>query len=185
MPLSEPAPRERLHRRDIVVSGYRRSDGLFDIEAELIDTKTYALRLEGREATPGEPLHQMRVRLTVDADLTIVAAEAVTEAGPHVICGGGAASFAQLAGLRIGAGFVRAAMARLAGTAGCTHIRELVQQLGTVALQTLWGQRLRPANDAAAAARMVDSCHAYAADGPAVRRRWPELYTGPDRDAAD
>lgn len=178
MPLSDPAPRERLHRRDIRLTGYRRSDGLFDIEAELIDSKTYPIVLEGRAPAPGEPLHHMQLRLTVDEDMTIVAAEAATDAGPYLICAGGAASFASLAGLRIGPGFVREAMARLGGTAGCTHIRELVQQMGTVTFQTLFGQRSRPPADAAVAARMVNSCHAYAADGPVVQRRWPHLYTG-------
>ena len=45
MPLSEPTAREPLHRRTIDMVGYRRADGLFDIEAHLIDTKTYAVRI--------------------------------------------------------------------------------------------------------------------------------------------
>lgn len=150
MPLSDPAPRDALHRRDIRLAGYRRADGRFDIEGELIDTKTYPIQLEGRARGPGEPLHHMRLRLTVDEDMTIHAAEAATDAGPYLSCGGGAESFARLAGLRIGPGFVREAMARLGGTAGCTHIRELVQQMGTVAFQT---------------------CSASAA-APRTRRRW-------------
>ena len=185
MPLSDPAPREHLHRRAITIDGYRRADGLFDIEAEITDTKTYKLTLEHRAAAPGEPLHRMRMRLTVDEEMTVHAAEAVTEAGPFAACGGGAPSFARLAGLRIGPGFVREAMARLGGAEGCTHIRELVQQLGTVAFQTLVGQRSRPIDEKAMAARMVGSCHAYAADGAVVRRRWPHLYTGAGRAAAD
>jgi len=184
MPLSDPAPRERLHRRAITIEGYKRADGLFDIEAVITDTKTYTLTLEGREAGPGEPLHRMLMRLTVDEHLKIVAAEAATEAGPYLNCGGGAATFARLAGLQIGQGFVRAAMQRLGGPAGCTHIRELIQQMGTVAFQTMWGQRTQPVDESAMAKRMVDSCHAYAADGAVVKRRWPELYTGADRAAA-
>jgi len=181
MPLSDPAPRERLHRRAITIEGYRRSDGLFDIEAEIADTKTYLLALEGREAEPGQPLHRMLMRLTVDEHLTIHEAEAATEAGPFLTCAGGAASFARLAGLTIGAGFVKAALQRMGGPEGCTHIRELIQQLGTVAFQTLWGQRSKPVDEGAVARRMVDSCFAYAADGAAVKRRWPQLYTGADR----
>jgi hypothetical protein len=185
LPLSDPAARERLHRRAITIDGYRRADGLYDIEGEIIDTKTYPLTLEHRSAAPGEPLHHMRVRFTVDEDLVIRAAEAATEAGPYAICGGGAASFSRLAGLRIGAGFVREAMARLGGPVGCTHIRELVQQMGTVAFQTLFGQRTKQVSEDAVAARMVNSCYAFAADGPVVRRRWPQHYTGGERTAAD
>jgi hypothetical protein len=189
MPLSDPAPREALHRRDIRLAGYRRADGRFDIEGELIDTKTYPIQLQGRARDPGEPLHHMRLRLTVGEDMTIQAAEAVTESGPYLTCGGGAESFARLTGLRIGPGFVREAMARLGGTAGCTHIRELVQQMGTVAFQTMFGQRSRAPSESAVAKRLIDSCHAYASDGAVVRQRWPEFYTGresePGCDAAE
>lgn len=41
MPLSEPADRELLHLRDIELRGYRRTDGDYDIEAYLMDTKSY------------------------------------------------------------------------------------------------------------------------------------------------
>src|SRR3954451_8363882 len=41
MPLSPPAPREMLHRRAIDIRGWRRDDGLYDIEAHLLDTKAY------------------------------------------------------------------------------------------------------------------------------------------------
>lgn len=41
MPLSPPEPREHIHSRDIILRGYRREDGLWDIEAHLTDTKTY------------------------------------------------------------------------------------------------------------------------------------------------
>ena len=37
MPLTPPVPRERLHTRNIVCDGYRRGDGLFDIEARLVE----------------------------------------------------------------------------------------------------------------------------------------------------
>jgi hypothetical protein len=56
--------------------------------------------------------------------------------------------------------------------------------MATVAIQTTFVLPSRQANDAAAANRLVNTCHAYAADGPVVRRRWPELYSGPDRAAA-
>ena len=58
MPLSPPQERELLHSRDIVLRGYRRADGLYDIEAQLTDTKSYGFgqprpRLHrGRRADP-------------------------------------------------------------------------------------------------------------------------------------
>ena len=41
MPLSAPAAREPLHRRQIDITGYIRDDGLWDIEGHLLDTKAY------------------------------------------------------------------------------------------------------------------------------------------------
>jgi hypothetical protein len=43
MPLPAPQARSHLHTRAVVFRGYHREDGLWDIEAALIDTKTYAL----------------------------------------------------------------------------------------------------------------------------------------------
>ena len=42
----------------------------------------------------------------------------------------------------------------------------------------------RPANAMIAARRpgLVDSCHAYASDGPIVLRRWPQFHLSDDLD---
>ena len=193
MKLSPPAARKKLHTRTIVIDGFERADGLFDVEAHLTDVKTYSFDNEHRgQVAPGTPLHDMFVRLTFDERMTIVAAEAVTEAGPYMTCGGGAASYATLVGLRIKPGFLREANARMAGPLGCTHLREMLQEIATTALQTMWPVRSRrnaetPEQRAARektlddrdAHLMLDTCHAYAATGPVVQQRWPHLYTGP------
>jgi hypothetical protein len=184
MPLTEPAERELLHLRDIAVRGYRRADGLFDIEAEIADTKSYGFSVGGRRLEPGDRLHNMLVRLTVDENLMIVGAEASTEAGPFLTCAGGTEKFGRLVGLSIKSGFLREANARIGGVDGCTHIRELLQQMATVAFQTSFVLPSRQGNSAAAANRLVNSCHAYSAAGPVVQRRWPELYTGSEGEAA-
>jgi hypothetical protein len=197
MPLTPPAERRLMHQRDIVLRGYERLDGLFDIEAELADTKTYGFANEDRgNIEPGEKLHGMVMRFTVDDTMEIVAAEAATEFSPYAICPVGAASFARLAGLRIGRGFLKHAAERVGGAQGCTHLRELLQQMATVALQTIQPILARrrearaadptaaqPSHDAAVANRfggaaLVNSCAAFASDTYVVKRRWPELYTG-------
>ena len=67
MPLSAPTDRERIHTRTIECHGFLRSDGLWDIEGELRDTKTYGYRNQWRgEVAPGEPVHHMAIRITVD-----------------------------------------------------------------------------------------------------------------------
>ena len=195
MPLSEPVARELMHQRDIQVRGYLRADANFDIEASLVDTKTEGFNSHGRGwVAPGEPLHQMRVRMTIDSAMVILSCEAVTEQGPFPVCPGGAASMSRLAGLTIKAGFLKAANHALGGTTGCTHLRELLQQMATVAFQTMWPVRSRREAAAMAeqpavvagpraedgSARMLNTCFAYASSSPVVAQRWPHLYTGPD-----
>jgi Protein of unknown function (DUF2889) len=185
MPLSSPAERELLHLRDIAVRGYRRADGLFDIDAEISDTKSYQFSVGNRGSiAPGERLHNMLVRMTVDSSLTIVACEAVTQDAPFAACPGGAATFGRLVGLSIRVGFLRDANARIGGVEGCTHIRELLQQMATVAVQTTYVLPARQGNEQAGGSRMLNTCYAYAADGEVVKRRWPALYTGSAKAAA-
>ena len=83
MPLSPPKERELLHSRDIVLRGYRRADGLYDIEAQLTDTKSYGSANRDRGYIhAGEPIHGMWLRLTVDEERLIVACEAVKRPYP-------------------------------------------------------------------------------------------------------
>lgn len=193
MPLSAPAERELLHLRDIVLRGYQRADGLIDVEAQLLDTKSYGYDSADRgRVEAGEPLHGMWVRMTVDQDLVITACEAVTDHAPYAICPQAAPNFSHLAGIRIGPGFTRAVKERVGGVRGCTHLRELLGQMATVAFQTLYSVRTRREREeggrvAASAPKrpartspLIGTCLAYAPDSPVVRQRWPHLG-----DAAD
>ena len=128
MPLSQPQDRELLHSRDIVLRGYRRSDGLYDIEAQLTDAKSYGSTNHDRGyIEAGEPIHGMWLRLTVDEQRCIIACEAASDYTPYTVCPVAAPNFARLAGLRIKPGFLREAAKRIGGTMGCTHLRELLQ----------------------------------------------------------
>jgi len=183
MPLSPAALRTKLHNRAITVEGFEREDGLFDIEAELIDTKTYGFSTDDRDLPTGTPLHHMRARLTVNLNFEIVAAEAETLAGPYLICAGGADSFSKLIGLTIKPGFMKAANERLAGVTGCTHIREFLQQMATVAFQTTYPARARRAQAREVIGekkppRLLNTCFAYDSTREAMKARHPEFYTG-------
>ena len=192
MPLSEPAPRELLHLRDIELRGYRREDGLFDIEARLTDTKTYAFsNVDRGQIEPGVPLHRMLARMTLNTEMEITAFEATTEFGPYAICPTAAPNFARLTGLRVGRGFLKAANERIGGVHGCTHLRELLGQMGTVAFQTLFAVRVKremapnavanaeqPAPEKISRPMVLGTCLAYAPDSPVVARQWPQFYTG-------
>ena len=185
LPLSPPAARALSHTRRIVLHGYQREDGLFDVEAQLTDTKTYAFATEDRGVIePGEALHGMSMRLTLDDTMLITHVEAQTDYSPYGICPQATPSFARLVGLRIGRGFLRAAAERVGGTQGCTHLRELLQQMATVAFQTLYPVLAKRAQSgpgqagAGEAPSLVNTCYAYRDDGPVVRRRWPDRYKG-------
>jgi hypothetical protein len=182
MPLSAPRPRQLMHTRAIECKGYEREDGLWDIEAQLVDTKSYVhtRRHGGAERQPGEPVHHMWLRLTIDLDMKIHDAEAVTETGPYPFCGDITPNFKKLIGLTIGRGWRREINARLGGVNGCTHLVELLGPLGTTAFQATGRAREARKPPAALTQRpyQLGSCHAYREDSPAVLERWPQFYTG-------
>lgn len=181
MPLPPSVPREELHLRRIEVRGYRRVDGLYDVEAHMVDTKAQALTVgAGRLVQPGEPVHDMSVRLVVNEQLDVIDVIACTDAAPHGICPEAPKTLQSLQGLRIGAGWSKAIGERLAGRKGCTHLTELLKPLATVAFQTLWKVRENqpPAVDANGKPRKIDSCYAYASDRDVVRDKWPVYFIG-------
>ena len=90
MPLSKAAKRRHIHTRDIRCDAYQRDDGLWDIEGVITDTKSYSFDNRDRDGVAaGEPVHQMRVRLTIDEELVVQSAEAVTEATDDVLAPAG------------------------------------------------------------------------------------------------
>ena len=181
MSLSAPTERELIHTRTIECKGYRRADGLWDIEAHLVDTKTYGFPNHDRgRIEAGEPLHGMWLRITVDDDLLIHAAEANTEYGPFTLCGDIAPAYAKLTGMRIGKGFDSQVRALFSGPHGCTHLRELIRPLATTAYQTIYQTREEKRRQTAADKRpgILDSCFALSTTSPVVKREWPAFYEG-------
>jgi hypothetical protein len=182
MPLSQPSPRKPLHIRAIECRGYAREDGLWDIEGHLVDTKTYATsaRDTGQPRQPGEPVHNMWLRLTIDLDMKIHDAEAATDDGPYVHCGAITPNFKALKGITIGAGWRRKTLALLGGINGCTHLVELLGPLGTTAFQATGRARDQhhAGKPVTSKPYQLNSCHIYKDDSPAVQERWPQFYTG-------
>lgn len=183
MPLPPPSPREHVHTRRVECRGYRRADGLWEIEGHMSDTRTHdiALRHDPRTVKAGEPLHEMSVRIVIDDGFTILAVEACQDAAPTRICGDAVAPMQQLVGLKIAAGFTNAVKQRLGGAQGCTHLMELMWPIATTAYQTLAGSRidklLAPAEPGCKPVK-IDSCWAYGAQRDLVKKLWPEYYTG-------
>ena len=70
MPLPPTVEREHLHTRSIEIRGYKRADGLYDIEGHLVDTKPFDFKLAAGMRPSGQPIHDMWLRITVDRTLT-------------------------------------------------------------------------------------------------------------------
>lgn len=188
MALSSPAARTPLHARRYDFRGYKRCDGLFDIEGRIVDAKDYDFANQDRGTIQaGEPVHDMAVRLTLDERFVIRDIEAETAAGPFAICPAITANYRKLIGERLGRGWRQTLRELLGGTEGCTHITEMLGAMATVAFQTILPARTAPSTGAVLADSrplLLNSCHAFASDSPVVRRTWPDHYTGPDADAA-
>lgn len=181
MPLPYTKLREEMHTRHVQMRSYRRTDGRFDIEAHLVDTKPFST--EGprgvwmREA--GAPIHDMWLRLVVDEHLTVLDVFAKTDASPYAVCPRATESLQRLIGLSIGPGWTRLVRKRIgAPHLGCTHLTELLTPMAAMTYQTLWPVRAsRPLPiDAKGRPQVIDSCNAYSADGELVLQRWPQHH---------
>jgi len=186
MSLSRPVARKHIHTRRIQCQGFERDDGLWDIEALLVDTKTYSFENTDRGTVgAGEPVHRMHVRLTVDTDLVVQSAEAVTEAAPYTVCANANMDVAKLAGVKIGPGWRNAVKKVIGRTQGCTHVRDILMgALAQTAYQTIIPVRGRrnPKDPQTldTPPPVLGTCIAYASDGPVVERQWPQFFTGED-----
>ena len=202
MPLSPPAARRHIHTRKVTCTGYRREDGMWDIEGHITDEKTYAFDNAWRGSiAPGEFIHEMWVRLTVDDSFTVRAVEAVTDHSPFPVCPSITPAFQKLIGLKIVSGWTAAVKERLGGVQGCTHLVELLGPVATTAFQTIGPmlakerEAARKAEEEAARAEgrppspagrpvLLNTCHAFRSDGPIVKKAWPAYYTGPEEGEA-
>lgn len=184
MPGLEPTvARELLHTRAIEIHGYKREDGLYDIEGHLVDTKPRDIKLAAGVRKAGEPVHGMWLRITVDRSLNIVDAAAAMDAMPYVdYCDQIVPAYKLLVGLAIRPGYQQRVKELLGGVRGCTHITELAGSLATAAFQTMAGQGMQ---DPESKPFQLDRCHALATTAPAVGRFYPKWYRGTEKiDAA-
>ena len=180
MPLSPTAVKRVLkHTRAIQVQAYAREDGLWYIEANVTDTKTRAAHLLPGIRPAGEPIHDLWLRLTVDLELNIVAAEAVSDRFPYPGgCDTVGPQHQQLVGLNLGKGFRAGLKQRLAGIQGCTHLTELAQVLPTATIQAFAGDVIDTVDGKQADGRIempfqLNRCRALRTDGPVVAKFYP------------
>ncbi|MEO7391555.1 MAG: DUF2889 domain-containing protein [Ramlibacter sp.] len=183
MPLPAPQPRTHLHTRSVVYRGYHRQDGLWDIEAEMTDAKTYTLeRSERGLMPPGTPIHGMAIRLTVDDAMKIREIISSSDHTPFDECQPGKDPVQGMVGVTLGPGWRQAIEKTLGGIRGCTHLRELLFNMATAAYQTIpaYRERLRRQSGAPRAAATeppyhMGKCIAWDFDGQVVKRHHPEF----------
>jgi hypothetical protein len=178
--LEPTVARELLHNRQVELRGYKREDGLYDIEGHLVDTKANDFKLAAGLRPAGEPIHGMWLRITVDHKLHIVDAAAAMDAMPYVgDCSRIVPAYKLLVGLAIRPGYQQRIKELLGGVRGCTHLTELAGALATAAFQTMAGQRVQERlQDPDKKPFQLDRCHALAESAPAVARYYPKWYRG-------
>lgn len=187
MPLPDSPHRTEIHLRRIEMRGYRRDDGLYEIDGRVVDTKARRLRtIDGREIPADTPIHDMWIRLVVDESLLVHDIVAVSDATPFPVCREAVAPMRAIVGQRIKSGWTNMVKAKLGGATGCTHLMELLIPLATAAYQTLAEVRLTQPDVVNAAGRplKIDSCYAYAATRDLVRLRWPVFHRPAPREGS-
>jgi hypothetical protein len=176
MPLSPPAPRTPRHTRAITIEAFARDDGMWDLDACIRDIKPQDIDLPSGFRPAGLPVHDLKLRVTIDRDMIIVDAEAASDAVPYPgYCDTIAPAYKKLIGLSLLKHFRLHLKDRLSGVLGCTHLTELAQVLPTVAIQAFADDAMenRTAGQPAERPYELDRCHALRSDGPAVEKYYP------------
>jgi hypothetical protein len=177
--------RRLMHRRSIECTGYLRNDGLWEVEARLVDTKPFAQRDHFRgELQPGDPVHDIGVRLAVDDALTIREAETTMRATPFPTCVDVEPILQRLVGERIGPGWRDLVRRKIGRLETCTHLSELLGPAVTTLYQTMsYGKTpdgrssLEDQRGAREPPFFLGGCHSWRIDGPVVAELFPQFAT--------
>ena len=179
--MSSDITREELHHRKLDLRFYRRSDGLYEVVGDLLDTKShdFMLQLRTEPIVAGDPIHHMTLTLVLDESLTVHDVYAHMHTTPFEVCTGAEHTLKGLVGFKIGAGWNKKVRELLGGSASCTHLMELLGPMATTAFQGIAPKRLieanKPENEHIRVVK-VNSCYAYADHRDVVARLWPHLH---------
>lgn len=191
MTLPPPAERVLAHTRTTRFHGYERNDGLWDIEAEMIDNKPFAFDLsKDRQLQADEPVHHMCIRVTIDNQLVIHDIATSMQAYPHAPCISADQHMRKMVGCVMGKGWRKSIDTHLGGIAGCTHMRELLYNMATVAFQTLAPKALAyyrdaPANPKRPPPPHLGGCMTWDFKGPTVQALYPVYFDWPNKSQTD
>jgi hypothetical protein len=177
LPLSD-VERELTHTRRVRYEGYKRADGLWDIEAHLSDVKNHDYRLKTGVRRAGSAIHEMWIRVTIDRHFVILDAAASADAVPYPGgCERAAPEYRKLIGLNLLDGFRKRVRDLLGGARGCTHITEMLSGLPTAAIQTFAGE-MPEEDESGRKPFQLDQCLALDTSGETVKKWYPKWYRG-------
>jgi hypothetical protein len=177
LPVTE-VERELLHTRRVRYEGYKRADGLWDIEAHLTDIKNHDYQLKTGVRRAGQPVHSMWLRLTIDGNFTIVGASASFDAVPYPGgCETIAPAYRELVGLNLSKQFKKKSKELLGGVRGCTHLTEMLDGMPTAAIQSFAGERKEEQADGSKPFQL-DHCHALETSTETVKKYYPKWFRG-------
>jgi hypothetical protein len=136
----------------------------------MTDIKSETVESEVRDYVPaGEPFHDIRLRVTVDAFLKVHEVHTSIDASPFEACPSITEAYKQLIGTSIRPGWRTKVKQLVGGASGCTHLNELLPVIATTAFQALWSH-----SDEASKKQgykiMLDSCHVWSRDGELITR---------------
>jgi hypothetical protein len=180
--------RRLMHTRTVECNGYLRDDDLWEVEARLVDTKPYTQPADGyrEELKPGDPVHDIRLRLAVDDRMTIHEAQATMQATPYPTCIEVEPVLARLVGENIGKGWREVVRRRIGRAEGCTHLSELLGPAVTTLFQTISpgrdpNDRNTLENQQGSGKRpfFIGGCHSWRTDGPIVADKFPQFAAKP------
>lgn len=174
------AHRQLKHQRSIQVQAYARSDGQWEIDAQVTDVKTRPTGRPGGIRPAGEPIHDLHLRLIVDTEFNVLQAGAESRAMPFPgQCEQHGDTYQSFVGLNLLNGFRRAVRERTGGLRGCTHLTELADVLPTAVIQAFAGEVLATHGDGDEKPFQLDRCHALVSHGEAVRLHFPRWFRQP------
>ena len=173
--------REELYFRHIDYIGYRRTDGLWDIEGRFLDRRTVDCPCvdRGGMIQAGEAFHEMLLTLTIDDDMIIRKLDVKIDKYPYRQCPAAETVFKNAEGLQISSGFSKELRRRIPKKLSCTHLFSLLIGAAGAAFQTMAQVRMmkycrgvRP--------DPLDTCLAWDSSGEMVKREWPDFYQEKD-----
>ena len=178
-----------LHIRDVSSKGYIRADGMFDIEGIITDKKLYDIpKSDGTTLKEGDPLHKMVFKITLDINMTITDVSAATLLAPYEIYTGANFKIKKLIGEEIGPGWKNKVNKIIDNREGCTHVRELLVSLATVAFQTIYGEKFRQTREALSKNKpnpfpgkngipaLLNTCFAFDERSEVTEKQWPNYF---------